>query len=265
MKNRISLPPITLRDVVLGQPGVEQRLRHLAAAGRVERRGTAPSKSEPSPTWSAPATPPACTIARAIARASSPHTAVSQIADPRPRRRWRRSRAAARRSRLRRLSQVPLTPVWETTTGRVAIASTSSMVRGDACARSTSTLRLPCADPLPALVREAALLDAVGGAADLGVEEVRRRHHAEARVLHGVDVARSPSSACAPSRPGSRPRAAVGPRRVQERFQVGRVRTTSGLPRAAGAVAEPVGLVQRAVRAGWSRSPAASAGPRPAA
>src|ERR1022692_3053849 len=53
---------------------------------------------------------------------------------------WAMPRSCAS-PRLRLLSQVAFTPVWETITGRVAMASTSSMVRGAACARSTSMWR----------------------------------------------------------------------------------------------------------------------------
>ena len=43
--------------------------------------------------------------------------------------------------RLRPLAQVPRTPVCDTITGRFAIVNTSSMVAGEACARSTIILR----------------------------------------------------------------------------------------------------------------------------
>ena len=90
-------------------------------------------------------------------------------------RRGRRSPRSPRRcssDRLRALSATPRTPVCDATTGRVAIARTSSIVAADACATSTSIPRasirstisrpasvsppfsMPCADPPNALSKK---------------------------------------------------------------------------------------------------------------
>ena len=110
--------------------------------------------------------------------------------------------------------------------------------------------------------RESALRHAVGGARPLRVEEVRRGDHAEAGVEERVHAApRSPSSACAPSRPRN---PAVMPGCVPAPIEVaGHVVTAC----AAGSGVRPIARPCLAAcapggghaRAGWSRSAAASA------
>ena len=73
--------------------------------------------------------------------------------------------------------------------GRVAIARASSIVRADAWATSRITPRASIRrDHLAARRREPALLDAVRGAAEDGVEEVGRRDHPDAGVGDDVHV-----------------------------------------------------------------------------
>ncbi len=69
--------------------------------------GTAPSKSEPRPTWSTPATSTAYRIERAIAADVVAAAGRRPEPDARPRRRWRRSRGAWASLRLRALSDDP--------------------------------------------------------------------------------------------------------------------------------------------------------------
>ena len=174
--------------------------------------GTAPSKSEPSPTCSAPTTATACAIERAIDAGSLPPEAVGQNPIP-----TRPPVAAIPRRcsslRLRSLSATARTPPCDATTGRVAIASTSSIVAAELWATSTRIRRrsssatssrpapvrpifaTPCADPANALSKKWASPTIRYPAA-----AIRSR------------LARSSSRACAPSidkRPATTPGSAV--------------------------------------------------------
>ena len=112
----------------------------------------------------------------------------------------RRCPASVLIGQVRALSATPRTPVCDATTGRVAIARTSSIVAADACATSTSMPRASIRRTIsrPA-VGQAALLDAMADPPKalskkwLG-DIIRKPASATTSTLAG-----SPSSAWAPS------------------------------------------------------------------
>src|SRR4051794_40313321 len=164
----ITLPPITRPITASESPIASSASVRSAIPLASNGTGTAPSKSEPRATCSKPTTLTAWAMARAIAAGSRPHVAVGQKPTPTspPVAAIPRSWSSAR---FRIDGHVPTKPVWEAMTGRAATATTSSIVRRDAWATSTSTdrasrrrtssrprrvrpiLRSPCAEPAKAL------------------------------------------------------------------------------------------------------------------
>ncbi len=122
--------------------------------------------------------------------ASVPQTAVSQ--NPMP---TSPPFCATLRSwsslRLRLLSQVPRTPVCETTTGRVAVSRTSSICLAEPCERSTiiffASMRRSISRPASV---SPPFSDPVRGSRHFVVEEMRERHHAIAGVEQRIDIGR---------------------------------------------------------------------------
>ena len=255
------MPPMTLRDGLVVETGRREARR---SAGRAPSRRTAPgprrrSRSRGRRGRRRRRRPRSGSTGRSTPT-SSPPQAVGQNPIP-----SRPPVAAIPRTcasdRLRALSHTPRTPVCDATTGRVAIARTSSMVAADACATSTSIPRAsirrtisrpasvrppfssPCADPPNALSKKW-----------LG-DIIRKPASATTSTLAG-----SPSSACAPSI-ARRPAVSVGSREPRG-FVRGQVRACPDDPeRAIGASGQAVGARRRGGArgaAGVARSRAAS-------
>ena len=140
-RRRTALPPMTAGDRRLVETGGEQG---IGEAGRGRRHRSGPARRRRSRTRARRGRPPPPRppgpIARAIGGGRRRRRGVGQnpipISPP---------VAAIPRTcssgRLRALSQTPRTPACDTTTGRVAMARTSSIVAVDAWARSTSIER----------------------------------------------------------------------------------------------------------------------------
>jgi hypothetical protein len=108
--------------------------------------------------------------------------------------------------------------------------------------------RLQAGDPLAALRGQPALADAVRGAADVGVEEVRGGHHAEAGVgqhVHVREVALERVRALEPEERPDRATVARAPR--DETVEVGGgADEGEPAPRPPGGALQPLRLVERA-------------------
>ena len=135
---RTAFPPMTAAMSVSDSPSASSASVSSGIPVASNGVGTAPSKSEPSPTCSTPASSMAATIERAIAAASSPPLATGQNPIP-----TSPPVAAIPRTwssgRLRMPGAAARTPVCDATTGRAANDRTSSIVADEAWATSMIT------------------------------------------------------------------------------------------------------------------------------